>query len=273
MSHFYKQKTIYIIGGSCGIGFSTACELVNRDAHITILARREDVLKNAVEKIKTLSPNANIQHQTIDVTDESITQQQLNALIDSTGAPDIVIHCAGAAYPNYFEHISAEQFEQTLRLNIMGPRNVAAAVLPHFKSQGHGHLIFTSSIAGFVSTFGYTDYCASKFGLVGFAGALRQEVEPLNICISVLYPPDTETEGFATEEQTKPPETRAVSAANTLVQPEVVARALVKQLPKQRFHIFPLWEGYFTSLLQRLCPWLVHGFMMRTIRKTQKNIL
>ena len=70
-------------------------------------------------------------------------------------------------------------------------------------------------MAGFVGVFGYTDYCASKFAVVGLSEALRQELRPCGITVSVLCPPDTDTPGLANEDLTKPAETKAVSAGRT----------------------------------------------------------
>ena len=97
-----------------------------------------------------------------------------------------------------------------MKINLYGARNAIAALLPHMRNQG-GHIVNVSSIAGLIGVFGYTDYCASKFGLIGFSEALRSELDSQGIMVSVLCPPDTDTPGLAEENLTKPPETLAVS--------------------------------------------------------------
>jgi short-subunit dehydrogenase len=150
---------------------------------------------------------------------------------------------------------------------VLGVRNVSAAILPYMKQEG-GHIINTSSMAGFIGVFGYTDYCASKFAIVGFSEALQQEVRRHKICISVLYPPDTLTPGFDVEEQTKPKETRAISGNAKLLTPEQVASALVKQIPRQKFHILPTLDGKVSHILKRWAPGLVSWVMERSIRNS-----
>ena len=266
---FYSDKTIFIFGGSCGIGLATATKLAKLGARIHLFARREEILKKAAEGI---NQHASVAHDVVyssaDVTDEENLIKVLESAVQHSGIPDIVLNCAGAAKPNYFEQISAQQFENTFKLNVGGARNIAAAALPLLK-KSKGHLINTSSIAGFIGVFGYTDYSASKFALVGFSEALQQEVKQHGISVSLLYPPDTLTEGFEEEEKTKPIETRAISAGNKLLSAEQVADAVVAALPKRSFHIIPGLDSRLSHVAKRWVPGIVNWVMMRAIKKAQ----
>jgi short-subunit dehydrogenase len=282
--NYYNNKTVFIVGGSSGIGLATAQLLLRQGANVCIFARRENLLQQALaslkqglegrERLERLEgqekreqDSQQLSYRCLDVIDEADVEVKFACAVSELGLPDIMINCAGAATPNYFENISAQQFEQTLRLNVLGVRNVSAAVLPYMK-QTRGQIINTSSIAGFIGVFGYTDYSASKFAIVGFSEALRQEVRPHGVNVSVLYPPDTLTAGFEQEEKTKPKETRAISANAKLLTPEQVAQALVKKIPKARFHIIPTLDGQFSHLMKRWLPSLVDYVMARSIRNS-----
>jgi len=266
--NYYKNKNIFIVGGSSGIGLKTAHLLAEKGANVCIFARREALLQEALEQLKTsVQDGRKVNYRSLDVVDEGDVIEKFSCAVNELGSPDILINCAGAAFPNYFENISADQFESTLRLNVLGVRNVSYAILPYMKKAG-GHIINTSSIAGFIGVFGYTDYCASKFAIVGFSEALQQEVRQHDIQVSVLYPPDTLTAGFAEEEKTKPKETRAISGNAKLLTPEQVASALVNKIPKQHFHIHPTFDGRFSHLLKRWVPSLVSSLMERSIRNS-----
>lgn len=272
-ANFYENKTIFIVGGSSGIGLAAAKQLAAKGARIHIFARREEVLQNAQAEIKGQAKNPeHVAYTLCDVTDSDHTTLQFAKAVEHSGRPCIVINCAGAAFPNYFENISADQFLSTLKLNVLGVRNVAAAALPHLKAQGHGHIVNTSSVAGFVGVFGYTDYSASKFAVVGFSEALKQELAQYNIKVSVLYPPDTYTEGFQVEEQTKPEETRAISGNAKLTRPEDVASALIKVLPRAPFHILPTVDGRLTHWAKRWLPGVIDAVVMRTLKKAQRKM-
>jgi len=137
------------------------------------------------------------------------------------------------------------------------------------KTQG-GYIVNVSSIAGIIGVFGLTDYCASKFAIIGFSEALRSELMPHNIMVSVLCPPDTDTPALEVENRTKPIETHAISENAGLMQPEEVAKALVKGIQKKQSLIIPGIEGKFSCLVKRLAPNLVEWVMDRSIRRVQK---
>lgn len=268
---FYKNKLVFIIGGSSGIGFALAKELTNLGARVCIFARNLTKLEDAKIKILSQNQQAQIDYHSLNVLDEDSIGKALSAKIAQMGIPEIMINSAGFARPNYFEKISAQEFQATLNMNLMGARNIAFAILPHFKQNKGGHLVNISSVAGFLGVFGYTDYSASKFALVGFSEALRQEVAHLGIKVSLLYPPDTDTEGFAEEASTKPLETQAVSAANSLISPEFLAKKTAKALVKQKMHILPNLDTKLSYYAKRYAPWLVDFIIMRTIRKAQNS--
>ena len=135
------------------------------------------------------------------------------------------------------------------------------------KARGGGYIVNTSSMAGLIGVFGYTDYCASKFALVGFSEALRSELKPHGITVSVLCPPDTDTPGFATENQTKPEETRAISATAKVVSPDAVADELLRGMARERFLIIPGFDSRLGVLAKRFVPGVVQRVMDRTVAK------
>lgn len=92
------------------------------------------------------------------------------------------------------------------------------------KSSDSGIIVFVSSQAGLIGLYGYTAYTASKYAVRGFAEALQMEVKPFGISVTVNYPPDTDTPGFAEEEKGKPEETSLISETAGLFKPEKVAK-------------------------------------------------
>jgi 3-dehydrosphinganine reductase len=134
-----------------------------------------------------------------------------------------------------------------------------------------GYIVNVSSIVGFLGIFGYTDYAAAKFGVIGLSEALRSEVKRYKIAVSVLCPPDTDTPGFVEENKTKPPETQVISASANLMKPEAVAAALFKGMARQEFIIIPNADGRFTYIMKRLFPWLVEMVTDSQVRSVQKK--
>jgi len=269
----YNGKTAYITGGSSGIGLAIAKRLSALGAHVAIFARRKELLVKAAGEIEGArkSPSQRIAFYPMDVSDEKDVRKATRRAIDELGAPDILVNSAGVAHCDRFENTTAAHFDRGLKIDLYGPWNVISALLPAMKGKTGRHIVNVSSIAGLIGVFGYTAYSAAKFGLIGFSESLRGELKPQGINVSVLCPPDTDTPQLAEENKTKPEETRAIAGNAGLYQPEEVAEALLKALPKKKFIIIPGMDGKFSVMMKRLLPGLVEFVMDSTIQKVQKK--
>jgi short-subunit dehydrogenase len=270
MNNFYKNKTVFITGGSSGIGLAIAKAMVTQSCNIGIFSRSMDKLEIAATIIrsKKINEQQEINAYSVDISDPAEAYKILNEAAAEMGAPDILINCVGIAQPDYFENISFEVFDLTLKTNLYATWNSVAALVPLMKKKG-GHIVNTSSIAGFLGVFGYTDYCMTKFGIIGFSEALKSEMKRYNIRVSVLCPPDTDTPGFEAENKNKPAETKAIAGNARLLKPEFVAAELLKGIERNKFMIIPGLEGRMTLLLKRFFPSLIEWVMNKNIRKVQ----
>ncbi len=261
----------FITGGTSGIGLATAELLAARGTSVVVFARTREGLDaaEAALEARRVSPGQRFAARRLDVSDHTAVDDGMAAAVREFGAPGLLVCAAGRALPHYFEDVTYERFDDTMKVNLYGVRNVVAAVAPHMKARRAGHVVNVSSMAGFVGVFGLTDYCASKFAVVGFSEALRQELRPFGVGVSVLCPPDTDTPGLARENLDKPPETVAVSAGGGLMQPEDVARALLAGVRRGRFMIVPGGEGRLAWLVKRYAPSVVDTVTARAVRKTQ----
>jgi len=269
----FDNKRIFITGGSSGIGLSTANLFARKGSHVIIFARGKERIEAAKNEItgNAVSKDQQFSCMQLDVSNhEDVEKVMLNA-IKSFGVPDVLINCAGRAYPDYFETIPFERFDETMKTNLYSIWNTVSVLQPYMRKKG-GHIANVSSIAGFIGVFGFTDYCASKFAIIGFSEALKSELRPYGITVSVLCPPDTATPGFEVENRTKPEETKAISANARLMHPDKVAEAFINGIIKGKFLIIPGLDGKFTHIVKRLFPGLVDYIMDRTIKKVGKKI-
>ena len=266
----FDKKNVYLVGGSSGIGLAAGKELARRGANILVMARREPLLKQAIEAFQqqAASPDQRFAYLALDASDPKQVEEAVNKALELIGPPQVLINCAGRAYPHRFEDVTFDQFDETMRVNLYGAWNLTAACLPHMNAGGH--IVHTSSVAGLIGVFGYTDYCASKFAVIGFCEALRGELKPRNIAVSVLCPPDTDTPGFETENTTKPEETKAISGSVKLMSPDDVAKALLKGMVSESFLIIPGFESRGSVLIKRIWPGLVQWIMDREVDKVRK---
>jgi len=266
----FEGKNVYVVGGSSGIGMAAAELLAARGCNVVIFARGKERLEEALDKIsvRKKGDGQRFTYRQLDITRRDDVERVMAEVVDGFGPPDILINSAGRALPDYFENISYEQLDDSMKLHLYGNWNTIKALLPHLK-QRKGYIVNVCSVLGFMGVFGYTDYSASKYALMGLTESLKSELRPCGVGISILCPTDTDTPGFEVENRNKPPETVAVSESGGLMQPEEVAQALIKGIEKGRFFIGP-GSARMLYLMKRYAPFLVDFVMDRQIKKTQK---
>jgi 3-dehydrosphinganine reductase len=123
---------------------------------------------------------------------------------------------------------------------------------------------------GYFGIMGFAAYAPTKFAVTGLAEVLRHELKPYNIRISVIYPPDTDTPGFKTENLTKPPECKMLSEGVKLMSAEKVARIFVDGILKKRFAIFPGGSGFIWRMYRHF-PKTIRWIMDMEYRKAKKT--
>lgn len=261
----FDDKLVFITGGSSGIGLETAKQLTEKGARVVIFGRSQQKLDDALKEIGNRGAAFSL-----DVTNDALVREVVANACETCGVPDILINCAGRAVPHYFEDITFDMFDATMRTNLYGQWSMCAALVPAMKKRG-GHIVNVSSVAGFLGVFGYSDYTASKYASVGFSEVLKSELRQYNIGVSVLCPPDTDTPGFEEENMTKPFETNAISEGGGLLLPSEVASDLLKGILKQRFIIIPGYQGKLIYLMKRFMPVLLRKIVDASVRKAQKS--
>jgi len=270
MKKGFFQSAI-ITGGSSGIGLAIAELAAAGGSDVCILARNEERLKTAGERIKArfVREDQKAEYISLDISDSEAVQSLLGGFLEKNSPPDLLVNSAGIVYPDYFENIPDDAFRRLMDTNVTGTWNVCKCVLPYMKKAGRGTLVNVSSIAGFVGVFGYSAYSTSKFAVIGFSEVLRSELKPHNIKVHVLCPPDTDTPQFAEEEKMQPKETKAVSGTVKVVSPEFVADACFRDISRNKFMIIPSAMGKITYTAKRLFPGFVFSTMDKDIKKVK----
>ncbi|MEM6995700.1 MAG: SDR family NAD(P)-dependent oxidoreductase [Myxococcota bacterium] len=263
MKH-WRDAVAFVTGGSSGIGLAAAERLGAAGAHVALFARRVEPL--AAAKASVLAAGAASVHTfALDVTDDPACRQTLATAVEQCGAPRLLVHAAGQAWPSRFADLDYAGFDRTIKTNLYGTFSVVSSLVPAMREHG-GHVVTVSSVAGVVGVYGMADYCASKFGVIGLSEALRQELDRDGINVSVLCPPDTDTPGLRAENEVKPAETKALSGKASVMSAGAVADAMLRGVARRDFLIIPGADGKLTHLAKRLWPGLVHRIMMRTVR-------
>ncbi|MFZ2398930.1 MAG: SDR family NAD(P)-dependent oxidoreductase [Smithella sp.] len=184
---YYKNKHVYITGGSSGIGLEIARKLFSYGANLTIIARNSAKLEDArreIEKIK-VSSGQFIRCLSVDVSNSDELSRVISQTLKEFGVPDILINSAGIISCDYLGNIPYDKFDAVMKINLYGTRNMIAEVLPAMKKEAH--IVIISSMAGLVGMCGYTAYGTSKFALVGLAECLRGELKQKGIHLTLVH--------------------------------------------------------------------------------------
>ncbi len=260
---------VVITGGSSGIGFSVAKELIEHEAKvITLLARNQGKLDEAKEKLekyakdhaeakKTNDAATIIQVVSVDVSDTEKMMQVAKDICTSSKQPipTSLLNVAGTSTAAAFVDTDFSEFQRLININYLGSVYATRAFLPFMLNDSQGikprSIVFTSSQAGQLGIYGFTAYSASKFALRGMAESLHMELANKNVSVQLLYPPDTDTPGFELEQVDKPEICRVISETSGLFSSEHVAKKMVKHMLVKRppFNIYIGLDGFMLSTL------------------------
>lgn len=272
---FHHQHAI-ITGGSSGIGKATACLLAGEGAHVSIIARdpfRLAATRAQIERAR-VTEDQRVLTFAADVSRRAEAERATCAAIGEAGPPDIVMTSAGIVQPGLFSELPIKSFEDTMAINYLGTVYIVKAALPSMIERGRGHVVMVSSGAGLIGLYGYSSYSPTKFALHGLAQALRSELKPTGIRVSVVYPPDTDTPQLAEENLTKPVETKKIAGTARVMQPEIVARSIVKGVGANHFTITPGLEmtllARVNNLIEPALHWYVDWVVARVQRQREK---
>jgi 3-dehydrosphinganine reductase len=236
-TEMWQGKVSLISGGSSGIGLAAARWLVEHGSHVWIMARRADILAAAFESLPR-RPDQICGMVTGDVSDPKQAADAVELVTRAAGSLDLLFNCAGMTQPGYVQDLSLEVFHQMMDINYFGTVYMTKAVLPQMIARGAGHIVNISSVAGFIGVFGYTAYGSSKYAVRGFSDALRVELKPLGIKVSIAFPPDTQTPQLFYEMPFRPEEQRALATIPPLL-PDMVAREILQGVSRGKYVILP----------------------------------
>jgi len=269
------RKIVAVTGGSSGIGLATAKAFAAQGADVALIARNPERLQAARAEVEASRREAD-QRVTVyecDIVDRDRVFSVFDAVGRELGTPDVLVNSAGIFLPGYFESMPEEWFRQHLEIDVLGMMYACRAVVPSMIARGSGHVVNVASVAGFMGVFGYTAYSTAKFAVIGFSEALRGEMLPLGIKVSVVCPPDVDTPGLALEKSLRPAETDKVCGNMAAVQPEFVAREIVAAVDKGRYLVIPGFVGKVYYRLKGLLPELYFLITDGDVAKARKQRL
>lgn len=154
-----NKKVWFITGAGRGMGVDIAKAALAAGHKVVATGRNVDKVAKAV------GPAEDLLALKLDVTNPADVEVAVKAAVDHFGTIDVLVNNAANFYGGFFEELTPEQIERQLATNLIGPMNVTRAVLPVMRKARSGHIISTSSTAGFIGYEYCSAYAASKFGI------------------------------------------------------------------------------------------------------------
>ncbi len=258
-------RVVIVTGASSGIGAATAVLLTQRGFTVFGASRRPAAEPSAVR------------HLAMDVRDEAAVRRGIDEVLAQAGRLDALVCCAGFGVFGSVEETSLERARAQFETNVFGTLNPIRAVLPHMRESRAGRIVVVGSLAGRAPIPFQAHYSATKAAVDALALALRNEVAPLGIGVSLVEPGDIRTAfndsmdwGAAAE---SPYGDRVRSCADVTraslpkaPAPGVVARAIHRALtarrPRVRYTVGP--DSILVPLGRRFLPDFVSLLLIRS---------
>ena len=177
-----NKKTIWITGGSTGIGKALALKFANKGWNVAISARRENLLNEISEN------NKNIFGFPLDVTDKNQCKSVFEKIRKKFENIEVCFFSTGTWDPKREKDIDIEQIEDVFKVNFFGTLNSIKAVESYFKNKGSGTITIVSSIAGYRGLPNSTGYGPSKAALNNLTESLYFDFKRSNVRVCLVSP-------------------------------------------------------------------------------------
>jgi short-subunit dehydrogenase len=216
-------KKALLTGATGGLGQAIARALAGRGAIVTLSSRKPEALDSLAAELSGEG------HRTIptDLAEPGAAEK----LASEAGEIDVLVANAGLPGAGWLSDFTPEQVQRALRVNLEAPMLLAQALFPPMLERGGGHLVLVASLSGKAASPRSSIYNATKFGLRGFALALRADLGPKGIGVSLVSPGFIREAGMFADAGAKPPPGMGTGT------PEQVGAAVVKAVERDRAEI------------------------------------
>lgn len=229
------RKTL-LTGATGGLGRAIATSLAERGAVLALSARNRE----ALEKMAASLPGSGHTVLPADLAEPEAAER----LAAEAAGTEILVANAGLPGAGKLEEFSPEEVKRALRVNLEAPMLLARALYPAMLDAGSGHLVFVASLSGKAASPRSSIYNATKFGLRGFSLALRADLGPRGIGVSLVSPGFIREAGMFADAGSKPPPGMGTA------RPEQVGEATAKAIERNKVEvtIAPLQQRFGAHL-------------------------
>lgn len=231
-----EGSTILVTGASSGIGAALAPMLAERGATVGIVARREDRLRDVLDRCTPHSPGSRMWAHDLDDVEGSV--KLVHEAWDAMGGLDVVVHNAAVPSRRLIDDLSVDELDKTFRVNFFSPVRMTMALLPRMLERDSGMIVNVSSLGGRLGIVHEAAYCATKFALCGWSESIYMDLRGTGVEVRLVIPGAIDTEIWES------PETGPPIYEGPKEPPDVVAEGIVAAIESEEFeHYVPDMRG------------------------------
>jgi short-subunit dehydrogenase len=216
-----EGRKVLLTGASSGIGRVIAKALHDRGASLIVTARRKELLDELC---------AELGERAEPVVADLTSTEDITRLAESARDVDIVVLNASLPASGRLEEFASDEIDRGIDANLRAPIQLTRVLVPRMMERGEGHLVFVSSLLGKMTRPGSSVYCATKFGLRGFALALSDDLHPKGVGVTTVLPGFIGDVGMFAETGVSPPGGMGTSTAQEVA--DAVVRGIEEGEPE-----------------------------------------
>ncbi|MFH2066143.1 MAG: SDR family NAD(P)-dependent oxidoreductase [Pseudomonadota bacterium] len=248
---YLSNKKILLTGAAGGFGSEFIRQLLKKSAHLILSDINEEVLTEKAS-LASGTPGKIISRIAADLSTPEGCERLYLEVKEKAGNIDIIIHNAGMLTYGYFHETPVDSFYKLMQVNTLAPMHISSLFLQDMVKQRNGHIVFLSSVAGFIPTSFETSYSVSKFAIRGFGMALFGELSKMGISVTNIYPFWADTNILNSPSFGRK---RAKRVPSFLVDSsEKVVTAAVKGIENRKLHVYPGFFAKATWWISKLWP-------------------
>jgi NAD(P)-dependent dehydrogenase (short-subunit alcohol dehydrogenase family) len=247
------SKVAWITGAGKGIGRHLALQLAAQGWQVAATARTVSDLASLQDQAEDL--NGSIFTYGADITNEMKIEEIVETIEKKIGSIDLAILNAGTYIRFGIEDFSASAFAKQINVNVNGTVNCLAPVMKSMKARGQGQIAIVSSLSGYRGLPLASAYGASKAALTNMCEALKVELEPFGVTLSVVQPGFIKTP--LTEKNNFP--------MPFLMEAELAAKRILIGIEKKKFEIVLPTRFAYILKFARLLPYFLYFKITRRI--------
>jgi NAD(P)-dependent dehydrogenase (short-subunit alcohol dehydrogenase family) len=181
-------KVAVVTGAASGIGRALAMGLANKGCRLALVDVDAESLARLHEQLSESARGGSVTTHVADVSDRARMRGLADEVVAAHRAVHVLVNNAGVAYEAAFPQMRLEDWDHIVGVNLWGVIHGCHFFMRHLAKAEHAHIVNVSSLLGLVALPGQSAYSATKFAVRGLSEALREELRPTSVGLTVVHP-------------------------------------------------------------------------------------